>query len=115
MIFKFDALNLDSEDDSDLETNDWENQQIRKGVTGAQLVTAQQESVLSRFVIKSSMNALEYAKTPQSTSTLLEQAYAKSAIEKPQQLSSASKVKKDKTKMQTLRAPQEIKNAISTK
>lgn len=33
--------------------NAWENQQIRKGVTGAQLVNAQHDSVLSRFMIKS--------------------------------------------------------------
>lgn len=106
-------LQIDSEEDSDCETHEWENQQIRKGVTGAQLVNAQHESVLSRFMIKSNMeNALEAPPQPESTSSLLEQAYAKCTMEKPQQLLNASKPKKDKAKPTALRTPQEIRNAI---
>uniref|UniRef100_A0A182JEI6 GCF C-terminal domain-containing protein n=1 Tax=Anopheles atroparvus TaxID=41427 RepID=A0A182JEI6_ANOAO len=40
-------------EESDVETKEWENQQIRKGVTGAQLVSAQQESVISQYLIQS--------------------------------------------------------------
>ncbi|XP_065355283.1 PAX3- and PAX7-binding protein 1 isoform X1 [Calliphora vicina] len=111
---KFYAVEKDySEEDSDCETHEWENQQIRKGVTGAQLVNAQHESVLSRFMIKSTMeNALEGPPQPQTTSSLLEQAYAKCTLEKPQQILNANKPKKDKTKATVLRSPQEIRNAI---
>lgn len=107
------SFSLDSEEDSDCETHEWENQQIRKGVTGAQLVSAQHESVLSRFMIKSNMeNALEAPPKPESTSSLLEQAYAKCTLEKPQQVLNAIKTKKDKNKTTVLRTPQEIRNAI---
>ncbi|XP_053671242.1 PAX3- and PAX7-binding protein 1 isoform X2 [Anopheles nili] len=43
-------------EDSDVETKEWENQQIRKGVTGAQLVSAQQESVISQYLIHNTYN-----------------------------------------------------------
>lgn len=103
-----------SDDDSDRETNEWENQQIRKGVTGAQLVTAQQESVLSRFMIKSVNNQSDTISTPQSTSTLLDEAYAKNSLEKPRNLVSA-KSKKESNKVSSLRTPQEITNSIKTR
>lgn len=107
-------LNLGSEEDSDCETNEWENQQIRKGVTGAQLVNAQHESVLSRFMIKSSADkAIEAAFEPKSTSSLLEQAYAKCTLEKPSQLLNPVKPKKDKVKTAALRSPQEVREAIN--
>lgn len=107
-------FHLDSEEDSDCETHEWENQQIRKGVTGAQLVNAQHESVLSRFMIKSNAeNAIEAPPQPESTSSLLEQAYAKCTLEKPQQILNANKTKKDKTKAAVLRSPQEIRDAIA--
>lgn len=108
---------LDSEDDSDCETSEWENQQIRKGVTGAQLVNAQHESVLSRFMIKSSLdNALESAAPkPKSTSKLLEQAYAKCSLEKPQKQLNATNSKKDKSKPVALRSPQEIRESLQNR
>ncbi|XP_061506789.1 intron Large complex component GCFC2 isoform X1 [Anopheles gambiae] len=53
-------------EDSDVETKEWENQQIRKGVTGAQLVSAQQESVISQYLIGGS-----FSQTFQNKSTLL--------------------------------------------
>ncbi|XP_017466846.1 PREDICTED: PAX3- and PAX7-binding protein 1 isoform X1 [Rhagoletis zephyria] len=106
-----------TDEDSDREMHEWENQQIRKGVTGAQLVSAQHDAVLSRFMIKpTGTNALEYAPEQQSTSTLLEQAYAKSALQKPQQiLSGATKTKKEKSKAVSLRTPNEIHDAIQTR
>uniref|UniRef100_A0A182SW39 GCF C-terminal domain-containing protein n=1 Tax=Anopheles maculatus TaxID=74869 RepID=A0A182SW39_9DIPT len=53
-------------EESDVETKEWENQQIRKGVTGAQLVSAQQESVISQYLIGSS-----FSQTFQNKSALL--------------------------------------------
>uniref|UniRef100_T1P7K3 GC-rich sequence DNA-binding factor-like protein n=1 Tax=Musca domestica TaxID=7370 RepID=T1P7K3_MUSDO len=112
---KFYAVEKDcSDEDSDCETHEWENQQIRKGVTGAQLVNAQNESVLSRFMIKSSADkAIEAPPEVKSTSSLLEQAYAKCTLERPQQLLSVTKPKKEKTKTAALRSPQEIREAIN--
>ncbi|XP_019844328.2 PAX3- and PAX7-binding protein 1 isoform X2 [Bactrocera dorsalis] len=106
-----------SDEDSDREMHEWENQQIRKGVTGAQLVSAQHDAVLSRFMIKpAATNALEYVPEQQSTSTLLEQAYAKSALQKPQQiLSGSTKPKKEKVKAASMRTPKEIHDAIRTR
>lgn len=70
-----------SGDESDPDMNEWENQQIRKGVTGAQLVSAQQESAIySQYLIKPSESI------PMSTADLLEQAYARSSLEKPRQI-----------------------------
>lgn len=71
----------ESGEESDPDMNEWENQQIRKGVTGAQLMSAQQESAIySQYLIKPS------EPTPMSTADLLEQAYARSALEKPRQI-----------------------------
>ncbi|BFF89618.1 PAX3- and PAX7-binding protein 1 [Drosophila madeirensis] len=123
---KFYAVENDSTDeDSDREMNEWENQQIRKGVTGAQLVHAQHETVLSRFMIKpaapSGALALEDTDlvAPQSTSTLLEQAYAKNALDRSHlasaMRSSAAKPKKEKPKATALRTPQEIFTAIQSR
>ncbi|KAH8359818.1 hypothetical protein KR093_009032 [Drosophila rubida] len=115
-----------TEEDSDREMHEWENQQIRKGVTGAQLVHAQHETVLSRFMIKpaapSGIGTLELEdavnQVPPSTSTLLEQAYAKNAMDKSSNLvstmrSSFSKPKKEKSKATALRTPQEMRTAIT--
>lgn len=81
-----------SGEDSDPEMTEWENQQIRKGVTGAQLVSAQQESVYGQLLImsgaitKTSSNSAKDRKrhdrmrtstSPVSTGTKLEQAYAR--------------------------------------
>ncbi|XP_050082324.1 intron Large complex component GCFC2 isoform X2 [Anopheles aquasalis] len=53
---QFNAIQREDSDaeDSDIETKEWENQQIRKGVTGAQLVSAQQESIISQYLMQSS-------------------------------------------------------------
>lgn len=69
---------------------EWENQQIRKGVTGAQLVSAQQESIYGQFLLKtgaasadqhgaSHMHDAGDGGVPVSTGTKLAQAYARSA------------------------------------
>ncbi|XP_034485119.1 PAX3- and PAX7-binding protein 1 isoform X1 [Drosophila innubila] len=114
-----------TEEDSDREMHEWENQQIRKGVTGAQLVHAQHETVLSRFMIKpaapSGTGVMELEDVvPPSTSTLLEQAYAKNAFDKSSTLSSVMrssfpKPKKEKAKPTSLRTPQEMRTAITTR
>lgn len=100
-----------SGDESDQEMNEWENQQIRKGVTGAQLVTAQQESVLSQFIIKSS--GVYDDNATQSTGTLLEQAYAKNCLEKPRQLLLSTQ--KSETKPSGPRTPLEIRDVLNNR
>ncbi|KAH8265209.1 hypothetical protein KR038_001439 [Drosophila bunnanda] len=125
---QFYAVENDSTDeDSDREMNEWENQQIRKGVTGAQLVHAQHETVLSRFMIKPATpaggsvvndDANAGAPPPQSTSTLLEQAYAKSSLDRVNlaaAVRSSTKAKKEKAKATALRTPQEIFAAIESR
>ncbi|CAD7093535.1 unnamed protein product [Hermetia illucens] len=97
-----------SGDESDAEMNEWENQQIRKGVTGAQLVTAQQESVLSQFIIKTASSYDDSA--PKSTASLLEQAYAKSSLEKPRQILISNQ--KSEVKSSSLRTPAEITDIL---
>ncbi|KAH8420794.1 hypothetical protein KR222_005393 [Zaprionus bogoriensis] len=117
-----------TEEDSDHEMHEWENQQIRKGVTGAQLVHAQHETVLSRFMIKpsapSGIGSTELEdmalQAPPSTSTLLEQAYAKNTIDRNNTLASVgrscfAKPKKEKAKVTSLRTPQEMRTAITTR
>ncbi|XP_055608528.1 PAX3- and PAX7-binding protein 1-like [Uranotaenia lowii] len=70
----------DSAEESDYETKEWENQQIRKGVTGAQLVSAHQESVISQYMIQGYQQHPFTTADDEaiSTAALLEQAYAKS-------------------------------------
>uniref|UniRef100_A0A1Q3G350 Putative transcriptional regulator binding to the gc-rich sequence n=1 Tax=Culex tarsalis TaxID=7177 RepID=A0A1Q3G350_CULTA len=69
----------DSAEDSDYEAKEWENQQIRKGVTGAQLVSAHQESVISQYLIQGFTGQQQYDQEDHtlSTAALLEQAYAR--------------------------------------
>lgn len=80
---QFYSVQQETDDDSDYELNEWENQQIRKGVTGAQLVSAQQESVLSQFLIPQQSIKHELDEASMSTGALLEQAYARSCMDKP--------------------------------
>lgn len=90
---QFYSVQNGSEDDSDYELNEWENQQIRKGVTGAQLVSAQQESALSQFMMPQ-QPTLDVVEENMSTGALLEQAYQKNCIEKPKQLQTKPKTEK---------------------
>lgn len=93
-----------SDEDSDYELKEWENQQIRKGVTGAQLVSAQQESALSQFMLpQQAHSTIVLAEENMSTGQLLEQAYQKNCIEKPKLSSSTIKPEKSGPKK-----PQEV-------
>lgn len=86
--------------------DEWENQQIRKGVTGAQLVSAQHDaSMYSQYLFK------QPEAQPMSTSNLLEQAYATSSFEKPRQLLRASQ--KSDGKPASARKPEEILKMMS--
>lgn len=90
--------------------HEWENQQIRKGVTGAQLINAQQDSAIySQFLMKSGSNDASPTSGPISTGNLLEQAYARTAtIEK----SHSIKLKSDK-KPSGPRMPHEIYKSMN--
>lgn len=69
--------------------DEWENQQIRKGVTGAQLLSAQQESAIYSQYLRST-SPIDLGKSRMSTGNLLEQAYARSTLEKPRKLAMQS-------------------------
>uniref|UniRef100_A0A1L8DHS0 Putative transcriptional regulator binding to the gc-rich sequence n=1 Tax=Nyssomyia neivai TaxID=330878 RepID=A0A1L8DHS0_9DIPT len=99
---KFYSVQQEMSDDSDMELNEWENQQIRKGVTGTQLAMAQNESILSQYMIQPVV-APEQA---MSTGALLEQAYARNCLEKPKQMLKSTT--KSDTKSSGPRMPQEI-------
>lgn len=86
--------------------DEWENQQIRKGVTGAQLVSAQHDaSMYSQYLFK------QPEAQPMSTINLLEQAYATSSFEKPRQLLRAAQ--KSDSKPAGTRKPQDILKAMT--
>lgn len=100
---QFYSVQQASDGDSDYELNEWENQQIRKGVTGAQLVSAHQESALSQMMLQPQHTpVLEVPQSSLSTGALLERAYNRNCIEKPKQLQT-NKVEKGGP-----RTPQEV-------
>lgn len=101
-------------DDSDMEINEWENQQIRKGVTGAQLITAQQESIYSQYMIQpfSFSSNSNGNKPPLTTAELLEQAYSHINYEVTKH---EKKQKVQESKATGLRTPQEILQALQDK
>lgn len=75
-----------SDDDSDMDMHEWESQQIRKAISGSQLMNAQQEAY-SHFLIKDGSNdsaqaasAAVAAAIQVSTKNLLDQAYATSNL-----------------------------------
>lgn len=124
LLLTFAHSSAATDGDSDREMNEWENQQIRKGVTAAQLVHSQHETVLSRFMIKPAPSGIGTgmddgdSTAAQSTSTLLEQAYAKNALERTNlaaAVRSSVKTKKEKAKATALRTPQEILAAIQSR
>lgn len=106
-----------SEDDSDIEMNEWENQQIRKGVTGAQLISAQQESMFSHYMIQpfsNSFNNTNSNNEPQlTTAELLEQAYSQTNYEVAKRL--RKEKKKEPVKASGIKTPQEILKNINEK
>lgn len=106
-----------SEDDSDVEMNEWENQQIRKGVTGAQLLSAQHESAFSQYMIQPFSNSFKNSNTdndPQlTTAELLEQAYSQTNYEVAKRLRKDKR--KETTKSSGIKSPQEILKSINDK
>lgn len=119
------CFSLDSAEDSDLETKEWENQQIRKGVTGAQLVSAQQESVISQYMIQGFSQSSYQGVDEESLSTaaLLEQAYARTTgLTKTNTKAASAKLisrvatgGKQEQKISGPRMPQEILKQLSGK
>ncbi|XP_059612366.1 PAX3- and PAX7-binding protein 1 isoform X2 [Phlebotomus argentipes] len=101
---KFYSVQQELSDDSDLEMNEWENQQIRKGVTGTQLALAHSEAVLSQYMIQPA--SVVGSQQSLSTGALLEQAYARNCLEKPKQMLSSTA--KAESKSSGPRMPQEI-------
>jgi GC-rich sequence DNA-binding factor len=106
-----------SDDDSDVEMNEWENQQIRKGVTGAQILSAQQDSAFSQYMIQpfsNSYNTGTENKEPQlTTAELLEQAYSQTNYEVAKRL--RKEKKKETVKSSGIKTPQEILKSINDK
>lgn len=108
-----------SEDDSDVEMHEWENQQIRKGVTGAQLMSAQQESSFSQYMIQPFANSFSNSsssnneKPSLTTAELLEQAYSQTSFEVTKSLRKDKK--KEGAKSSGIKTPQEILKNINDK
>lgn len=105
-----------SDDDSDVELNEWENQQIRKGVTGAQLLSAQQDSAFTQYMIQPFSNSFNSSSNnePQlTTAELLEQAYSQTNYEVAKRL--RKEKKKEATKSAGIKTPQEILKTINDK
>lgn len=114
---QFYSAQPESEDESDMEMNEWENQQIRKGVTGAQLMSAQQESALSHYMIQpfsNSFNSSPKDNKPQlTTSELLEQAYSQTNYAIAKNL--RKEKKKETSKSSGIKKPQDILKNINEK
>lgn len=73
--------------------HEWESQQIRKAISGSQLMNAQQEAY-SHFLIKDGSNDSSSVAVQISTKNLLDQAYASSNIIKSNFLKSNQKTEK---------------------
>lgn len=100
--------------DSDVEMNEWENQQIRKGVTGAQIMSAHQESAFAHYMIPSKNNLKNIEEKPQlTTAELLEQAYSQTNNEIAKHI--RREKKKESVKSSGIRTPQEIIKTIQEK
>lgn len=104
-----------SEEESDNEMNEWENQQIRKGVTGAQLMSAHQESVFAQYMVQPFSNSFHNTEkeTPLTTAELLEQAYSQTNYEVAKRL--RKEKKKETAKTSGIKSPQEILKSINDK
>lgn len=106
-----------SEEDSDVEINEWENQQIRKGVTGAQLISAHHESAFSQYMIQpfssSFKNSNADGDVPLTTAELLEQAYSQTNHEVAKRL--RKEKRKEPVKPSGNKSPQEILKSINDK
>lgn len=73
--------------------HEWESQQIRKAISGSQLMNAQQEA-FSHFLIKDGSNDSSGIAAQVSTRNLLEQAYASSNLQKSHPIKSNQKPEK---------------------
>lgn len=102
-------------DDSDVEMNEWENQQIRKGVTGAQIMAAKQESTYFMLPPLSGNNkaSKKNNKPILTTAELLEQAYSQTNYEIGKQIKRERK--KETPKSAGIKSPQEIVKNLSEK
>lgn len=87
--------------------HEWEKQQIRKAISGSQLINAQQEAY-SHFLIKDGSNDSNSAPVQTSTRNLLEQAYASSSIQK----SHSSKTTRKPEKKAGPKMPHEILDMV---
>jgi len=94
--------------ESENEINEWEKQQIRKGVTGAHLVNVQQESLYSGFVMENQISHSKYNSRTRSTALLLQEAYAKNVVDNSCKLFSSQKLPKKKSKAKAFKTSQEI-------
>jgi GC-rich sequence DNA-binding factor len=92
--------------------------QIRKGVTGAQLISAQQESVYSQYMIQPFSNSFSNAVANEdknlTTAELLEQAYSHVNYEFSKKSQKPSKKGKD-VKTAGPKSPEEIRNLLYEK
>lgn len=107
-----------SDEDSDVEMNEWENQQIRKGVTGAQLMSAQNESSFSHYMIQPFTTSFvdsnsNNQKPPMTTAELLEEAYSQTNYDLGKILQKEKK--KNAIKSSGIKTPQEILKSINEK
>lgn len=74
--------------------HEWESQQIRKAISGSQLMNAQQEAYSHHFIIKDGSNDSSSAPAQVSTRNLLDQAYANSNLQKSHSIKSSQKSEK---------------------
>lgn len=102
-------------DSDDVEMNEWENQQIRKGVTGTQLMIAQNESMFSHYMIPSSNSNKLEVKPKLTTAELLEQAYSQSNHEIAKHIRKEKRNEVSTKSAGGIKNPQEILKTIREK
>jgi GC-rich sequence DNA-binding factor len=114
---KFYSAQSDHSDvaDSDVEINEWENQQIRKGVTGAQLMSAQQESAFYMLPSSNNSHKNDEIKPILTTAELLEQAYSQSNHEIAKYIRKEKKKEASTKSNGGIKTPQEILKKIREK
>lgn len=95
--------------ESDPDVNEWESQQIRKAISGSQLMTAHQEAY-SQFIMKEDMANANRIASQVSTGALLDKAYA-SEHSKLQRV--VNKISKRIEKRAGPRTPQQIHDSIA--
>lgn len=101
----------DSAGESDPDINEWENQQIRKAISGSQLMTAHQEAY-SHFVMKAEPND-DPMTGAVSTGALLEKAYATESTKMHKVVNKIHKITQRKEKKAGPRTPKQIYDSIA--